>query len=284
MGQLLPALFLAAAFCLAAWVEPWFQSWEGSTSRRGGVMQILLGDSRRMFANHSFDKAEAYFHRGFHPTFFDEQPEGAEAHVAGHQHVHEHEQEHGHEHCAFLREPLDWIDAFSRNFYPVRHTELGEAEAGGVGEMLPWLRLSVDLDPHRVQSYVVAAYWLWERMDKADAAEQFLKEGLRANPDSAEILYELGRIASEARADRARARDIWLMAVEKWKRTEGVREKPDVILLRDILSKLSHLEELEGRCAEALAYLKQAKAADMGSPLFDRRLMALEEKLSAPSP
>ena len=61
-------------------------------------------------------------------------------------------------------------------------------------EILPWLKLSAEMDPKRIDTYVTASYWLRTRLDKPDEAEQFLREGLRANPDSYEILLELGRV------------------------------------------------------------------------------------------
>jgi len=39
-------------------------------------------------------------------------------------------------------------------------------------EILPWLRLSAELDPQRVETYTVAAYWL-RNMGKIAEAEQF---------------------------------------------------------------------------------------------------------------
>src|SRR6266478_4836489 len=79
----------------------------------------------------------------------------------------------------FLCKPRDWIDAFSRKFFPSVHTHLDEggpqghsASAGDLGqgaevrEILPWLRLSADLDPNRVETYTVTAYWLRRRMGK----------------------------------------------------------------------------------------------------------------------
>lgn len=273
--------FLTAAFALAAKVEPWFQTWEGFTSRQGNFMQALMGDSRRMFANHFFVKADAYFHRGMEPTVFDEVPD-KEAHVAAREegHEHEHGEEEAHEH-EYLGEPLDWIDAFGRNFYPTEHSELPDAGKGDEREVLPWLKLSTDLDPNRVQSYLVAAYWLRERMDNVDEAEKYLRDGLRANPGNPEILYELGRVAYESRDDRERARYLWHRAVEQWQTVEGVKQEPDWLILRNILSMLSHLEEKDGHVDLAVHYLENAKKTGSGTNMFDNRLQVLQEKLAA---
>jgi ABC-type transport system involved in multi-copper enzyme maturation permease subunit len=214
----LPLLALGAAFTLAAQVEPWYQTWAGTTTRQGNALQVLLGDSRRMFANHFFVKADAYFHSGYYPSVFDNREAFHTAHMAADAGAVE-EQNTGDEH-AFLGESQDWIDNFGRRFFPSVHTHLDEGGAAGhhpgdghdhaheptsdeVREILPWLRMSVELDPHRVESYVVAAYWLRERMHRVEEAEQFLRDGLRANPHSYEILYELGRLAFDSRGDNA---------------------------------------------------------------------------------
>ena len=130
----------------------------------------------------------------------------------------------------FMGQPLDFIDAFERNFIPSRHTHLDEGSArgtnselatlsgekgGAVREILPWLKLSAELDPNRIETYTVAAYWLRSRMGKVDEAEHFLREGLRANPRNAAILFELGRIYNEDRKDYDHARNVWELGVKK---------------------------------------------------------------------
>ncbi len=243
-------------------------------------MQALLGDGRRMFANHFFDKADAYFHSGAHPSFFEEADE--EAHVAEHQREHDGGEEeaeaHEHEHD-FLGPPKDWLDAFSRNFYPTKHTELSDSTQGDEREIMPWLKLSAELDPNRVQSYVVTAYWLRERLHRVDEAEQFLREGLKYNPDSAEILYELGRSAYQSRKNPDRARQWWYLALQKWEKSEKDKPAPDYFLLRDILSMLSRVEEDAGHYDLAIHYLSNAAKTAPDPELYNRRIAGISEKM-----
>src|SRR5260370_24109717 len=58
-------------FGLAAYLDTWSQGWEGNRSNSGNLLSVMLGDGRRMFANHFFVKADAYFHSGFYPTVYD---------------------------------------------------------------------------------------------------------------------------------------------------------------------------------------------------------------------
>ena len=81
------------------------------------------------------------------------------------------------------------------------------ASSGGeVREILPWLKTSASLDPERIETYSVTAYWLRTELKKIDEAEGFLRDGLRANPGQPLLLFELGRIYSEDRQDTNRAR------------------------------------------------------------------------------
>jgi hypothetical protein len=58
------ALLLALCFTLAAYVQPRVQTWS-DRARSDNALDIVLGDGRRIFANHFFIKADAYFHSGY---------------------------------------------------------------------------------------------------------------------------------------------------------------------------------------------------------------------------
>ena len=292
MNASLAILFLTVAFTLATRIEPWLQTWEGAESRGGGALSALLGDSRRMFANHFFVKADAYFHSGYYPSIYDNREAFSTAHMSADAGAEE-DRNKGDEH-EFLGAPLDVIDAFSRKFFPSEHTHLDEGGGSGtegehedekpieaVREILPWLRISVELDPHRVESYVVASYWLRERMGRVNEAEAFLRDGLKANPDSYEILFDLGRIAKENRNDPAFARTLWELSLAKWHKTALSSQEPDVFFLRQILSYLSALEEEQGRTARAIELLEMASTEGQRPDLYADKLAELRAKLPA---
>src|SRR6266566_2113020 len=184
-------------FGLAANLDLWFQSWQGNRTKSTDALSVMLGDGTRMFATHFFVKADAYFHSGFYPTVFDNREAFQTPHMAedsGTVGGRNQGDEKG-----FLGKPRDWIDGFSRQFFPSTHTHLDEGGASGdlgqtsdVREILPWLRLSAELNPNDIRTYTVTAYWLRDRLNKPAEAEQFLRDGLQANPGSYEILFELG--------------------------------------------------------------------------------------------
>jgi len=113
------ALLAVVAFSLATALEPWFQNWAGNRTRSNNVLQVALGDSRRLFAKHFYLKADAYFHNGYYPTIYDSTEGFAQAHVGGAAHGQGGEAEEAED---FLGKPRDWIDRLGRNFYPAQHT------------------------------------------------------------------------------------------------------------------------------------------------------------------
>ena len=220
-AALLFAFGMSAAVSLSTSLEPWFQGWAGSRTKSADLLTVVLGDSRRLFAKHIYAKADAYFHRGYYPSIFDTRPHTEEMHMAANTAAAAAE---SHEEPAPHDKPHDWLEAFSRHFYPSQHSHLGEGNdsccdhndhaqreacnhehdehcantSSGSGgeqrELLPWLKLAATLDPEMPETYVVASFWLRNQLGRIDEAEQFLREGLRSNPRNPEMLFELGRI------------------------------------------------------------------------------------------
>lgn len=219
----------------------------------------MLGDGRKLFANQIFTKADAYFHRGNYPSIFDQVPKAEENHMAsaaGHE-EHETAEEHEAEHHQEGPPPtLDWIEALGQKFRASSHVHL---EKGAEREMLPWLQLTAELDPHNIEAYTVAAYWLRDRLKKVDEAEQFLREGLRQNPNDPDILNELARLYLEDRKDLNRARNLWRLALRRWQEVEKPKEKPNELLHERILAGLVEAAVAAGHRNEAIDYLQQLK-------------------------
>jgi len=107
-------LLLAGGFTLGTTLQPRTTHW---TDREpsDSLMKVLLGDSRRMFANHFFVKADITFHSGYYPSIFDQarQAEEKDSDVA-----HAGEQESKQLEQGFLGPPTDWIDRFAATSAP----------------------------------------------------------------------------------------------------------------------------------------------------------------------
>lgn len=326
------------------------------------VLAILLGDGRRLFANHFVAKADAYFHNGRYPSIFEmaereefkEECEGE--HAPGSHEGHDHDSHAGHLHGPqggellafgnsfveimvfetdvpprfrlyfyddsnasvqppssetltldttrpdgreqrfgfrqqgdFLEsietvpephdfnvfvewmtgdasehgelffgenslpatepvEDLDWIARLSGGLAMQGHSHL---EDGEEKEMLPWLKLAVELDPGNVEAYAVGGYWLRE-LGGPDEAESFLREGLRNNPDSHEIYFELGRLYERTKEDPVRAKRLYELSLRKWETANTDVEEPDTIALSQILGRLGSMEEQLGDFEQAV--------------------------------
>ncbi|MCS7337268.1 MAG: hypothetical protein NZ739_03395 [Verrucomicrobiae bacterium] len=270
-------LLVVINFTLATVLDIAAQAW----TRRGGtdLLAILLGDARRIFSAHFFIKADVYFHAGYYPSIFDltARPKDS-SHMAGDNHAHDEEK------CGkamqFLGRPTDWIERFGRNFAVTEHKHLN---SGKEREILPWLRISASLDPHRIETYTVAAFWLRRTLGKPEQAEAFLREGLRANPDSYELLHELGCVYYENYKDAARARNIWRLALEKLELQRGKKDEDELAkYYHDILLRLARLEEDQGNYALAADYLEEIieRNAAPNPDLLRTQITELREKAS----
>lgn len=261
-------LLLVVAFSFAANLQPWFSGLNENSKRSQDPLALLLGDARKMFANHFFIKADAYFHSGFYPTIYHNRESYQTPHIAEDAGAREGKNT-GDEHH-FLGPRRDWIDAFNREFFPSVHSHLGQSLPGAktngvelagsqdVREILPWLQFSASLDPERIETYSVTVFWLRSELKKFDEAEAFLREGLRANPGHPQLLFDLGRIYAEDRHDTNRARNVWEMALRNlgdlsdW---EGERR----FIIGQVLGQLAKLEETSGNFPRAVGYLDMLK-------------------------
>jgi tetratricopeptide (TPR) repeat protein len=292
---LILALLLTVELCLATWLQPRALAWtQGRASDH--LMQVLLGDGRQILANQMLIEADVYFHSGYYPSVFDQihaptnaqhmtlaagpqagrEPDG-EAHLRDHHAEEEHEKA-----MSFLGPPRNWIERFGRKFAITTHTHLAN---GKEREILPWLRLSAELDPHRIETYTVAAYWLRRDLGKVKEAEEFLREGLNANPSSYELLFELGRLYYESCHDAERACNLWTAALRRWMQQEGNKSEPDAAALGQIVVRLARLDENQGRYADAIELLEIALArkASPHPEALREQIQALRLKLPPPN-
>lgn len=278
-GYLILLLLLSASFSLATILQRRTLSW----SRRTGsdnLLQVMMGDGRRLFANHFFVKADVSFHNGYYPSIFDQaQAPKDSRHMSGHNDESE-EKEHERQ-MNFLGPPRDWIEKFGRHFLITQHQHLaGKTER----EILPWLKISADLDPQRIETYTVAAFWLRRDLNKPDQAEKFLREGLRNNPGNYELLFELGRLYSENYHDPGHARNLWEMALRNWHQSEDKKEKPDLTALEEITMHLARVEEDAGRLQQAIEYLGMAAKGSPAPQVLQKQIEELKQRLTTAPP
>jgi tetratricopeptide (TPR) repeat protein len=265
MIRLTMVFLFVCCLTLATVIDPSFQRMHRMESSPGNVFVALMGDSRSLFAHEFFAKADAYFHSGFYPTIFDTQQAGKELDLKEESRDKPAGSESHEEETSFLGAPKDWIDRFGRHFYPTVHTHLS---GGNEREMLPWLKLSAELDPHEIATYLTASYWLRTSLNKPKEAEQFLREGLRSNPDSYAILLELGRVYLDNWKNPWVARNICILAREKWRRQEAAGDKPDPHSYEEILGEIVQADRALGDAKGLLSDLEELiKVAHSKEPL-----------------
>jgi tetratricopeptide (TPR) repeat protein len=282
---LLLLALLVFCFGFAADLQPRFQALENSRHQSGNFFNLLLGDSSKMFANSFFVKADEYYHSGYYPTIFDNNEAFETPHMAEDTGAVD-SKNHGDE-ASFMGPPRDWIDAFGRHFIPNRHTHLDEggptddlSTSDKVEEILPWLKLSAELDPDNIQTYTVTAYWL-RRMHKDKEANRVLLEGLWNNPDSYEILFELGRLYYESYHDTVRARNVWEQAVRKYLALDQQTQKDNKLIFEQITTHLGQLEQDAGNLPQAMNWFHAAQKASETPGLIQQQIDAIQKKIAA---
>ncbi|MFA5343406.1 MAG: tetratricopeptide repeat protein [Kiritimatiellia bacterium] len=110
-----------------------------------------------------------------------------------------------------------WFMRLGQAIAPEGHVHL---HAENVNEMAPWLYFATRADPHNVEAYVVAAFWLAGKGGRPDLAERVLNEARANNPKDYRVYLEKGRLALKkgAPSEAARALDT---ASRLWERDHG---------------------------------------------------------------
>jgi len=293
--KLVFALLVSLAYTLATAAHLQMIRRAGSISS-DGAFKKLLGDGRRLFAGQFVEMADVYLHSGFYPSIFDRRDNKAPKAVTGkaeehddhdhegHQHDAEgkciHDEEHQDEHekaMDFMGKPNDWLEGFIRRFRITKHTHL---ENGEEREVLPWLKLAIELDPQAIETYTATAYWLRKNLKNAKDAEDVLREGIRNNPNSFELLFEMGRLYQESYRDSARARNIWLLAWKRWDAQTPEAKGASVQSYSEITINLARLEADAGNWQRAIQYFELAKMASPKPEAIQKQIDDIQAKAS----
>src|ERR1035437_1387290 len=269
---------LALMFTLATGLATRAGNWS-HRSKSDNLFAVIFGDSRKLFANQFFTMADVYFHSGYYPSIFDTgAAEQKEIISASHGQKETEEDEKKED---FMGRPKDWVDAFGRHFRIMAHTHLANNTER---EILPWLRLAADLDPQKIETYTVGAFFLREHLWRTNEAEAFLREGLRNNPDSCEILFELGRLYHESSRDPARARNVWELGVKKFLLLKPEEQKEGKIVIDELVVNLARLEDEAGNLEQAINWFHAAQKVSPNPDALQLQIDAIQKKLAAPRP
>lgn len=177
------------------------------------------------------------------------------------------------------------VGVYRRQAFTTRFTRLGQAiapeghvhlQAEGVNELVPWLYLATRADPHNVEAYVVAAFWLAGEGGRPDLAERVLNEARANNPKDYCIYLGKGRLAlkSGALTEAARAFDA---AGALWERDPGPDKIQAQLDRAEMLIYRGLLYEESGDVPRALTCYRDMLALFPGRVGIRTRVVELTE-------
>jgi tetratricopeptide (TPR) repeat protein len=286
--NLLLALLATVAFSLATSLELRVTRWD-NPARSGGAFTKLLGEGRRLFANQFITMADVYLHSGYYPSIFDQRDTQAPKAISGGasdedehgEHANEagqHDEDEHEKAMDFLGKPQNWLDAFIRHFRITKHTHL---ENGQEREVLPWLRIAIDLDPQKIETYTSTAYWLRKKLGRVKDAEQVLREGIRNNPNNPELLFEMGLLYYEGYHDTNRAGNTWSLALRRWEAQSEAVKKDSTDILGKIAINFARMEESAGNLRQSLPYFEMAARVSPEPEPLQKHIAEIRTRLEA---
>jgi tetratricopeptide (TPR) repeat protein len=145
--------------------------------------------------------------------------------------------------------------------------------------MLPWIKLAAEMDPHEINTYLTAAYWLRTSLNQPREAEQFLREGLRANPDSYAISLDLGRVYADNWKNTRVARNIFEQAGKQWRKQDAAGNNPDPHAYEEILGEIVRTDQALGDTKQELADLEELVKVARGQETVQRQIDEIKAKL-----
>lgn len=299
-------------FTSATLMEAEFSTVRAAQGNQGAFTK-LLGDGRRLFSGQAVAMADVYLHSGFYPSIFDNvEAKGAKAiedtdESNDHsEHKHDehgncvHEEKHSeHEHdehgncqhgghvssaedahekaMSFMGKPRDPLDALIRNFRVTQHSHL---ENGEEREVIPWLKLAIELDPQAIETYAVTSFWLRKNLKRVEDARDVLREGIRNNPTSFELLFAMGLIYEQDDKNDEKARNIWLAAKRFWEEQSAEAKEASLDSYGKITVNLAHLEREAGNLNLAIKYYELTKLTSPQPQVIQKQIDEIKSKMT----
>ena len=213
------AILWTAAFVLSCRLLPGAIS--PNAQNAPSLASAVFGETRHALARQFYALADQQFHRGV-------------------PHLQEREFENG----FFMRLQL----AAS----PEEHLHL---EHDDIKEMMPWLWLSLRMNPQDIESFRVTAYWLATAANRWDEAQNVLVEAQQNNPYQYQVQLDRGRLYLQMN-QRKQAAQRFDAALRFLPRTTGVDESLVKLETAEILMYRSLLHEAAGETDRSIALLE----------------------------
>lgn len=239
------ALWLGAfsvSACLLARVPPRPAGEKGNT-----VAAALLGESRIALAGNFYERADLYFHRGV-----------------------------GHKKDLAFENGV--FQALGSHISPHGHTHL---HGDDVRELMPWLWLTLRLDPSRTETYLVAAFWLARDARRIDLALDVLDDAQRNITKSDAVQAQKGRLYLKL-GDIERATQAFDAALAFWPGGDPPGSEDALYRKATAMLYRSLLHERAGETGQAARYLREILRIFPERKHLLARIRALEDQ-SQPS-
>lgn len=215
-------------------------SFEQRTLGHDFTRKVFTG-ARQALSSHFAQTGDVYFHKGI-------------------PHVHE--------------------EAFSDSFYQGIAKQMapgGHVHVRGkmVKETMPWYWLAINLDPHNIENYLVAAYWLGNSLESIDKAHEVLMEARRNTSLHHEIEFEDATLYLKEKK-LAKAEQVLDTALRIWPSgldPEGEEARLDKI---HILVFKALLREIDSDRDRALKYWREVKRLTPNDEQLTERIRKLK--------
>lgn len=236
LGQMIPALFCG-----------------GMPQVPGeNVLALVLGDARQELSAVLLDKVEEYFHGGVRDVVC---PLG----MAGGKPVQEPERAKAAEAAApasVAADPWAWLNA---RVHAQEHRHLEDEQAA---ELLPWVWASCRASPKNIEAFQAGSYVLARMVNRPEEGVRLLEEGVRKNPECAELDFSLGEMLLNRVRDPARAEPWFVSALAKARPAAGKAGEEAVSLKLRALFYLGYLAKQRGELERLRGFAREAEALD----------------------
>ena len=110
-----------------------------------------------------------------------------------------------------------------------------------------------------VETYAVTSYWLRKTLKRVEDARDILREGIRNNPKSFELLFAMGQVYEQEDKDHEKARNIWLASEKFWEEQTIEAKETSVGQYGKITVNLARLESEAGNLPLSIQYFELTK-------------------------
>lgn len=232
-------LLWGAAFAMACRLKA--SAISGPAGRDDSAAARFLGAGREALGHSFFDEADTYFHLGV-----------------------------GHVRHEALSNTL--FQTWGKAIQPSGHEH---AAGHDVREILPWMRLATDMDPHNVDAYLTTAFWVATAIRRPDVAESILLEAQRENPRDYRILNERARLLF-GKEDDVQAAALLDAALQLWPGALDPSDRQSQLDLAQMCSYRGFLYDMRGEREKALELFRKALLVSPDNKALAARVKALE--------